>query len=240
MCDPVTATALALSAGGSLMESQEQKKNAQGVQDAKNNAYATGMARQRKYADETHGDFNKTLETQGKEGFDTQAAKEKSRFVDAFNNVATPSADYNAVPASAPKNVVIASQRANAEAKGKTDRDVNNMAGLSSYGNAMFNQNLDRSEFARMFGNAQDKASTDSRLIPLDMQSAGNNAQKSASMLPQLLKYGGMAAGMYNVMNPGSFAKMFSSSGAGTPFTMGAQTQAGFGGAPMSVPIRPM
>jgi len=236
MCDPVTIGALALSAGGSFLESREQNKNAQRVQDAKNNAYATGMTRQRQYADETHGDFNKNLETQGKEGFDTQAAKEKSRFVDAFDNVATPSADYNAVPSSAPKNVVIASQRANATAKDKTTRDVNNMAGLSSYGNAMFNQNLDRSQFARLFGNAQDKASSDARLIPLDMQSAGNNAQKQASMLPQLMKFGGMGLGMYNTMNPGSISGLFGSSGVGAA-PMGVQTQMGFGGAPMSVPM---
>lgn len=174
------------------METTEANKNEKRAMNAKNNAFATGMARQRQYADEAGTAFKDTTQTQGREAFDQQAVKEDTRMKEAFNRVRTDDPNYAAVPQSTPQNVITAVNSANAEADEKTDRDLNNMSSLNSYGGALFNQGLDQTKFARLFGNTQDKASRDMSLVPLDMQAAGNNAQKGQSLFPQLLKYGGM------------------------------------------------
>jgi hypothetical protein len=97
--------------------------------------------------------------------------------------------------------VVIARKAASDEAAAKTNRDLEGMAGLSGYTGAGFNQDMSRNQFARLFGNLQDKASRYSNLIPLEVNAAGNNASKSPSLFPTLLKGAGMAMGMYGAAN---------------------------------------
>lgn len=203
MCDPVAATSLALSAAGTYMQSREQASNAKRAQNAKNQAYSEGMARQRQYADEAGSAFNQNITTQGRSAFDEKAQQAAEQSQQAFNSIKTPEPDYNNMGAlpSTPNNVVNAMKDANVVADAKTNRDVANNANLQGYGGAMFGQNLDRNEFARLFGNLQDKASRDSALIPMDMQSAAANSQKSGGILPVLLKAGGMGMGMYGAAN---------------------------------------
>lgn len=203
MCDPVTATALALSAAGTAMQSREQAANAKRAQNAKNQAFAAGMTRQQQYADEAGASFNQTVSKQGREGFDEQAQQSADQTKQAFNSIKTPELDYNnmGMLTSTPNNVVQSMKEAVNNADSKTQRDVNNNAQVQSYSGAMFGQDLDRSQFARLFGNLQDKASRDSALIPLDMQSAATNSQKAGSIIPILLKTAGMAGGMYASAN---------------------------------------
>lgn len=197
MCDPVTATGLALSAGGTFLQTREANKNAQRVQTAKDNAYEEGMIRQRKYADETGQAFSEMSTNQGREAFDTQRDAEADRVKQAFSDIRTQPDHNQAFTSSTPKNVVLARQRASDTAGAETDRDVDALSRLSGYGGALFNQGMDRNKFTRLFGNVQDEASRDSRLIGMDMSAAGNNASKSPSLFPQLLKAGGQAMGMY-------------------------------------------
>jgi len=203
MCDPVTATSLALSAAGTYMQSREQAANARRAQNAKNQAFTEGMTRQQRYADEAGASFNQNSDKQGREGFDEKAQQAADQTQQAFNSIKTPETDYNnmGMLSSTPNNVVQANKDAAATADAKTQRDVGNNARLQGYGGALFGQDLDRSQFARLFGNLQDKASRDSALIPLDMQSAATNSQKSGSILPILLKAGGMGMGMYGAAN---------------------------------------
>jgi len=193
MCDPVTATALALSAGGSYLQQREADKNAKRVQDAKNNAFEAEQIRQRAFQDEVGAAFGENVNKQGRENFDEQKQVEEDRFKQAFAERRV-QPDYNTgLRTNAPKNVVLARQAESDKASAETDRDVGNLAGLQGYGNALFNQGLDQSQFARLFGNVQDKAYGQTRLLPLRMQSAANNARKSPSLFPTLLKTGGQA-----------------------------------------------
>jgi hypothetical protein len=197
MCDPVSATALALSAGGTFLQSREAANNADRVTGARNAAYEREMIGQRKFADESGVAFNQNLRKQGREAFDEQAEADAAQTKQAFNNIRT-QPDYNmGVSGSTPKNVVIARQAASDDATAKTDRDLDAMAGLSGYQGALFNQDMGRSEFARLFGNLQDKASRRSALIPLEVNAAGNNASKSPSLFPTLLKAAGTGLGIY-------------------------------------------
>lgn len=202
MCDPVTATSLALSAGGTYLQQNEEKKNAKRVQNARNNAFETGMIKQRQFADESGAAFNQNIDKQSRAKFDEEAAKESDRMKQAFGSVKT-QPDYNktGMLTSTPKNVVIANQNAMNEVDSETDRDLNNLAGLNSYSGAMFNQGLDRNQFIRLFGNLSDKASRESALIPLDVNAAGNNASKTPSLFPTLLRVGGMGMGLYSAAN---------------------------------------
>ena len=204
MCDPLTATALTLSAGGSYLEQRDAKKNAKRVQNAKNSAYETGILRQRQYQDEAGQAFSENIDKQGRENFDEQKESEGQKFKQAFSDLRT-TPDYNqGLTASAPKNVVLARQSASDEATTETNRDLLGLANLQGYGGALFNQGLDRNQFGRMFGNIQDQASRDSNLINLDVQAAGNNANKAPSLFPTLLKTAGTALSIYGAANPGT------------------------------------
>lgn len=202
MClDPVSLTAMALAAGGSYLQSQDQVKNQNRMTKAKEDAYATGMLKQRQFQDESGAAFNHSVQQQGRESFDQQANDTADQVKQAFSGIQT-QPDYNvALPGSTPKNVVIARQDAQSKKDAQTDRDLNNLAGLSGYQGALFNQGLDRNEFARLFGNIQDKASGQTRILPLEMSAAANNASKAPSLFPTLLKGAGMALGMYGAAN---------------------------------------
>lgn len=203
MCDPVTATSLALSAAGTYLQSREEAKNQNRITDARNNEYERQMIKQRQYADESGAAFNHSIEQQGRESFDQQAAAEADRTKQAFSRVETQQPDYNnmGMLASTPTNVVAAQKEAVNKADQKTTRDLNSNAALKGYGGAMFNQDTSRNEFARLFGNMQDKASREAGLIPLEVSAAGNNAAKAPSLFPTLLKAGGMAMGVYGAAN---------------------------------------
>lgn len=202
MCDPVTAGALLLSAGGTYLESREAAKNQDRITDARNNEFQRQMIKQRQYADESGAAFNHSINNQGREAFDEAAAAEGEKLKQAFGNLQT-QPDYNnmGMLASTPGNVVAANKEAVNKADQKTSRDLEGMSKLTGYGGAMFKQDTSRNDFARLFGNMQDRASREAGLIPLEVSAAGNNASKSPSLFPTLMKGAGMAMGMYGAAN---------------------------------------
>lgn len=218
MCDPLTI-GLALSAGGTLLETREANKNMARMQNAKNQAFAENMTRQRKYADESTQAFKTSTEEQGREDFDIKKEQEAKNIEDVFSGIRVqPEYNKNLVP-STPKNVVIAREKAGAEEAAKTDRNVKAGANLQGYGGALFGQDMARSDFARTFGNMQDKAYRDVSLMPLDIQSAQNNAYRAPGAFPQLMKMAG--TGLSFASAGGMFDKPFWTFG-GTPHTMSA------------------
>lgn len=199
MCDPVTAASLAVSAAGSYMQSREAVKNQNRMQAAKNAAFQEGMIRQRQYADEAGAAFGGAVKKQGAEGLKDTMEQSVAKRLQAFNdNRLGNQSDYSVATPNAPKNVVLDQERAFGEAKDTADRDNTALARLGGYGGALFDTALDRNEYARAFGNLSDKATRDSNLIGLDIQSAANNAYKPPSLFPTLLKAGGSAAAMYS------------------------------------------
>lgn len=197
MCDPVTAAGLALSAGGTYLQQREASKNADRVTDAKNAAFVQDMNQQRQFADEAGAAFNHNIQKQGKENYDETRNAETAKFEQAFNERRT-QPDYNVgLSPNVPKNVVIARQQASDEASAETDRDVGNLADLFGYGSAGFGAGLNRNEFARNFGNLQDKASGQTRLLPLRINAAANNAQRGPSLFPTLMKAAGQGLSLY-------------------------------------------
>lgn len=198
MCDPVTATALALSASGSYLEQREADKNAKRMQNAKNDVFEAEQIRQQQFADEAGGAFTENVNKQGRDAFDEQQSSEADRFMQAFTERRV-QPDYNTgLRPNTPKNVVLANQAASNEATTEADRDAGNLAELTGYSGAMFNQGLDNNEFARLFGKISNEARGQSRLLPLRMNSAATNSQKAPSMFPKLLKAGGQALSLYS------------------------------------------
>ncbi|TXH16743.1 MAG: hypothetical protein E6R03_04975 [Hyphomicrobiaceae bacterium] len=193
---------MALSAAGTFLETREANKNAKRVQNARNAAYQESMNRQARFADESGAAFNHNITRQGREAFDEEAAAEGDRLKQAFGNVQT-QPDYNnmGMLASTPGNVVAANKEAVNKADMKTNRDLEGLSKLTGYGGAMFNQDLSRNDFARLFGNIQDKAAGQMRLMPLEIEAAGNNASKSPSLFPTLLRGVGAAMGVYGAGN---------------------------------------
>lgn len=205
MCDPVTAAGLALSAGGTFLQSREAAKNERRVASARNAAFVENMNRGNQFAAEAGSIQANNTKKQGRESFDENRQTEADRQIQAFNDIRT-QPDYNVgLTDNAPKNVIIARQKAAEEAAATTDRDVANNAALQSYGNALFNSGLDQSAFARLFGNIQDKAGANTRMLPLEMSAAANNARKGPSLFPTLLKAGGQGLALFGSAG-GSFS----------------------------------
>lgn len=201
MCDPATAimvAGMAASAGGSYMQSRNQNKNMKMQQAAKNDAFRSGMDRQEGYANEAGQAFGRNITAQGKSAFDEQLDQAFGRRSQAFDNARANAGDYS-IPtlASAPKNVVIAQDRAFGAAADRSKQQSDALAKLTGYTDASFNQGLGRNEYNRAFGNLADKAGRDSRLIGIDMNAAANNAYKGPGILPMALKTAGSAASMY-------------------------------------------
>lgn len=204
MClDPVSLTAMALAAGGQYLQSREAAQNQNRITDAKNAAYEANMLQQRKYQDEAGAAFNHSVDQQGRDSFDQQAQSAADEVKQAFSGIRTQQPEYNntGMPTSTPKNVVIAQKAANDKADSETNRNVDNLSALTGAQGALFKQGLDRSEFARLFGNTQDAAAGKMRLLPIEMSAAANNANKAPSLFPTLLKGAGMALGMYGAAN---------------------------------------
>lgn len=205
MCDPVTAVGLALSAGGTFLQQREQSRNEQRMMNAKNQAFHDNMARNTQFAAEAGAQQKQNTDNQSRESFDEQRESEGEKLKQAFTEIRT-QPDYNiGLSANAPKNVVIARQQAADAAAAKTDRDVNNNAALQGYGGALFQGGLGQNEFARLFGNIQDKAGANTRMLPLEMNAAANNASKSPSLFPTLMKMAGTGMSLYGSAG-GSFS----------------------------------
>lgn len=227
MCEPTTIAiaGMAASAAGTYMQTNEAAKNQARSTNAKNQAFAEGMTRQRQYADEAGASFSDEITNQGADNFEDKRVEDAAERLQAFNDVRVQD-DYTAGAASTPKNVVLAQQRAKDAGRATTDRDAENLTTLSGYDGALFGQGLARNEYARAFGNLSDKALADSNLIGLDMQSAAANSQKAGSIFPTLLKTAGSAASMYGA-GGGSF-------GSATP---GANSITQVGGQSVPIPL---
>lgn len=205
MCDPVTAVGLALSAGGTYLQSREAAKNEQRMTNARNQAFTDNMARNTQFAADAGSIQANNTKAQGREKFDENREAEAEKIKQAFADVRT-QPDYNiGLTADAPKNVVLARQKASEDAAAKTDRDVSNQAALSGYGGALFNSGLAQTDFSRLFGNIQDKAQANTRLLPIEMSAAANNAAKSPSLFPTLMKAAGTGLSLYGAAG-GSFS----------------------------------
>lgn len=210
MCDPVTAAGLALSAGGSFLQAREANANAKRVEAAKNKAFTDNMNRNRQFAADAGSIQANNTQKQGREEFDVQKEAEAQKVQDLFNANRT-QPDYNVgLTSDAPKNVVIARKDASDDAREKIDRDVANNANLQGYSGALFNSGLSQSDFSRMFGNIQDKAGANTRLLPIEMNAAANNAQKGPSLFPTLLSAAGKGLSLYGGMG-GSFSNTIES-----------------------------
>jgi hypothetical protein len=204
MCDPVTAAGLALSAGGTFLQQREQNKNISRANKAKEGAYTAHTIRQKKFQDEAGAAFNENINNQGADNFAERQDEEAGRIKQAFGEIRTTPDYQQGIVASAPKNVVIARQRASEEAGAETDRDVDNFARLNSFQGATFNQGLDRNKFTRAFGNIADTATRDSRLLPLEISAAATNSQKAPSAFPAIVSAAGKGLSLYGAANPGS------------------------------------
>ena len=199
MClGPEVLAGLALSAGGTYLQARESANNEKRAMNAKNAAFTENMNRNTQYAADAGSIQANNTQQQGRENFDQQKTAEAAKMEQLFNERRT-QPDYNvgAAPGTLPKNVVLARQAASDVANEKTNRDAENLSNLQGYGGALFNQGLDQSQFARLFGGIQDKAGANTRMLPIEMSAADTNARKAPSLFPTLLKAAGMATSLY-------------------------------------------
>jgi len=220
---------MALSAGGTFLESREANKNAKRAQSAKDNAFQIGMNKQRQFADESGAAFGSNINNQSRQSFDQNSNVEGDRLKQAFGNIQT-QPDYNSgTLASTPNNVMQSRKESVNKSDQQTARDLTGLSALNGTQGALFEQDLSRGRFGRLFGNIQDKASAQSRLLPLEMEAASTNAMKAPSLFPTLLKLAGTAG---SIASAGSGITSF-----GDKVVQGPLPRGGMGpGAPMKSP----
>lgn len=208
MCDPVSASLVVAGLGASAVAknnaTNQQNRNMQAMQTAKEGQYQDGMNRQAGYTDEAQSAFAPVIANEGSGSFANQLANNTANRMQAFsaNTLAAP----NYVLAdSTPANVRLYADKAFNREGAKTTRDQNNSAILGGYGDTQFNQGLDRNAYTRAFGNLSDKALHDVNLVGLDMSAAAHNTFKAPSPWLGFMGDAGQAATMYGAAgSPGA------------------------------------
>jgi hypothetical protein len=198
MCNPVAAMAAgtALSTMSEYKKADAEERNRVRMQEAKNNAFKSGMDRQKVYINEGQNLFNNQLENTSADNFNNKLAIAADERLKAFNDnrLDAPVSDYQFD--STPKNVLIAQNKAFNDKNDIFQRDATNLANLTSYDDAMFNTDLERSNYGRNFANLADRASRDMNLVNMDMNSAAFNAYKPIDPLWSILGGAGKAGSM--------------------------------------------
>lgn len=200
MCNPM-AIGMAVSAAASYKQSRDQEKNQRRIQDAQNRVFSEGLVQQQQHADDNRELFNPVIQQQGKEGFSDKLQETVSDRTKAFDNfrIEAPS-DYSF--SSTPKNVILSQNKAFDDANAVTKRNTENLAQLSGYNDALFNQGLERNKYSRAFGNLSSMAQGDANLIGLNMNSAANAAYKPINPLYPILGSAGKLYGYYGASQP--------------------------------------
>jgi hypothetical protein len=193
MCDPVTLTGLALTAGSTLMS---QRASGQ-VANARNSASAAEAARQQDLQRQSIANFDNTSA-----GFTRQAQDERLADVTAdrgtslaANIMPATSASAIALPGSAPKVVSdnLGKQLSNAIGEGKSY--AQRLGSLGAFNEAQFGNNQALARGAQDTSRLANFSSGSSGILPLELNAA-NQAGAKTGMFADLL---GAAGGVANM-----------------------------------------
>lgn len=196
MCDPVTIGSMAVSALGAKMQSDAAAQNVNNTVTARNNAYAENAAIQKNI----QGQATQAL-TQTTDKFtpanqvSTLANAQQNRVAGATNAIAAAPTIAPTTSPSAPQIVRDAYTKAGANAMMKGQQTATAEGNLAGYGDSNLQNNLSinagQNNLQPLVADGQHNAS----LLPIEMESAANNAPRESGQAGQILQaLGGVGA----------------------------------------------
>ena len=213
MCDPLTATGIALSVGSTLYKSQGAKKNTSRMVRARNDAAAAEDGRQRAYQDEANDVFNRTLPKfeRGAQDVGVEQARQKreEKLTDAASG---DGADEYQAPTAGSAPTVVKSEIARriSDALTQGTKRARTQAALSAYGDNMFGNKVALGRSRGELAQVSDFASKSAGLLPYEMRAAAQNASRAPSIVGDLLGLAGSGATMAGMAGVGpSFGDLF-------------------------------
>lgn len=197
MClDPVTATGLALSLGGTVLGGMEQSKNTKRMVQARNDAAEAEMIRQRAFQDEAGSTFADTLGTfqpqRQAEALEQSQQKRTQQIQDR------PLSDAGSVPLAGSAPSVVRENLASTfgEANTRARNDATRLGRLSGYDDFLFGNNINLSRSGGRLGEISSFARGSAGLLPVEQQAAANNAYRAPSGFADLLQLAGTGVGL--------------------------------------------
>jgi len=186
MCDPMTIAGLAMSVGGSAMQSRNADKvnqrNFRDAQTAQSNTFnsqrdarSTERDRQAKIRQESMELFNQNLADVGGPGTrgvepERETARTQRLVTAAGTNA--PASAFAAPPASAPNIVKDAYDAANAKSVAGSDARARALAKLNSFTSGQFDRSLGRTRTGSKQGALSDISRGSAGVLPLEMDAA--------------------------------------------------------------------
>ena len=210
------ALSMAASGLGSALNSRAENKNRQREQDAVNGVMERNRIKQQRFAEQAKLDLQNTREKFTRENQEQKREENEDTRSKKLKSAVKKDIGFEGVPASAPKNVVVAANKAGAEAGATGDRDAQNLAALSAWSDLGLDNQLALQRGRQNLAFTQDAAQGQQRLVPIEVQAARMNAKKKSSGLGTLLQLAGAAGSMYAGGQGQTLASLFGGGGGPT------------------------
>jgi hypothetical protein len=205
---PLMLLSLAASGLGSYLNTKTEEGNLRRQIDARNAVLMDNERRQQQYAQEAQNELNKSIGEFDKTAQEDQRKDIKDKQSEKFKASSSDKLSYHYGGGKTPKNVQNAVVKSGEESKAVADRDADNLAGLNSFTQSLFDSGQRTRDFGRNIGQISDTAMGQERLVPIEMSAAANNAKRKSSGLGTLLQLAGSAGSMY-AGGGGSFGEIF-------------------------------
>lgn len=196
MCDPMTAAALAASAGGAVIAGNERADSLNAQVNARNAATQAELARSKVYGQESRGIFDKSVgnftpEAQGAALSTGQQDAGKAFSANLPTNVG------HITTANAPRVVGEAENTKVADTFTRLGSSAEKHGNLAGYDQQMFGNKVALADSGRHIDTIGDFAKTSAGVNQVEQRAAFNNATKPSSGIGELLQLGGQLGAYY-------------------------------------------
>jgi len=209
---PLMLASLAASGLGTVITQRQEQQNRQRMIDARNAVLLQNQQRQRQFADQAGAEVAGATEQFEAANQEQQRADIKSDQTERFKGATRDDIDYHYGDRETPANLRNAVVQRSAEGKATSDRNAENLAGMNSFTQGLFNNGMGLHESGRNVASIADTAGGMERLVPIEMSAAANNAYEQPSGLGSLLQLAGGAGSMY-AGGGGTFDDLFGGGG---------------------------
>lgn len=198
MCDPLTIASMAVSAGTTMYQNQQQAKNMARMAEARNSATEDNFRRQdvlRSESKQQFGDVLNKFSPGEQAGREAAAGTRRASLTEAAIPQNNP---YAGVSTRAPSIVQNEVKRQVGEAGMRAGQQAGAGAKLASFGDVLLNNNIDLGRAQGQIRQTSDFSRGVAHLLPLEQNAAMNNAYKAPGGLSNLVKLaatGGTLAG---------------------------------------------
>lgn len=198
MCDPLTGLALGASAAGGLISGNEANANAKRQQDARNAATMAELERQKKYGEQSRGQFDQSMNLYAPGAQDASLAKSQSDVGSILaGNAPTAESVGSITTANAPKVVGATEGQKLGDVFSRIAQNNQNLGALKGYDQNTLANKIALNSTGRNIDVTGDLSKTSAGVNKLEQQAAYTNAYKPPSGIGELLSFGGNLGSYY-------------------------------------------